>query len=855
MAIQFNVDSLKAILEQIHSPDLLDSHPWVSSALVQETLRTDGGADSPGRTLVLALERIFAATVPGAPPRRGKRLDTDWGEFGLLAALYFAPLKFGTAIPNSLRDAWGRIDPSILFYVFGRADSLSEEQLQTYKLVGDEIEAAPNSTLSDWHRKGLQQLVQAVKLRENYLQESTSTREPVEGLGRSGAVKTWWRDNRKKVRRVALILLLLFLLWGGITGWRVFSLARTVYDDVNQLRGLGLTEDPSVDAVQTAAPRLTKLRDDFHALRVTTAPFLWLGPLFGWVPEYGGDIASARDLMILGDTMLTAADTTYQAVSPMLDILTTNSDLEEGFDSGRMMTILNDAQPQLLEAKEKIEEAAAARERIDLERLSPRVRDAMEQYVDKALPWMQDGLVIANEFPRMMGASAEGPKTYLLLAQNEDELRPTGGFITAAGTLLLQNGQITSLTFANSDSLENWTKAYPSAPWQLQQYMNSPVLVLRDTNWFTDFPTAALYAESLYAYQNEHSVDGVVAFDQQVLLELLRATGPVSVEGADEPITADNVVAYMRAQKVPPGGSNNPGRVVWDSKAFINKLTSALLNRILKGDVDWERLIVAMVRVLDEHHILLQFDNPALTPILVRRGWDGAVRPGSGDFLMVIDSNVGFNKTNAIVAAAIRYDVDLSVPGAVMANLSVAHTNNAVPLKCQPIGVIDYWTIENPEYFESDYPIDRCYYTYMRVYRVPGTELMAANPQTIPAEWMILQQEVPPQVDVLNEEIPGVEGYGLLKVVPGGQSVQTDLRFVLPATVVRPPSGKNGWIYNLRLQKQPGTVAIPFTLTVRLPEGASVQSMPEGATFENGLVTFSVSLRLDQDLEIIFTIP
>ena len=856
MTSQFSIDSLKAILDQVHSPEALDTHPWVTSAFVQETLHSNGEAGSPGRGLLLALERIFASTIPGASPRRGKRLDTDWGEFGLLAALYFAPLKFGTAIPSSLRDAWGRIDSSILLYVFGRADGLTSDQLQTYKLVGDEADAAPNSTLSDWHRKGLQQLAQAVQARETYLKGNASTPKQAGGQMRSGGVMGWLRANGKQVRRAVLALAILILLWAGITGVRVFILARAVYDDVNQFRGLGLTEDPSVEAMQTAAPRLTTLREDFHELHRAVSPFLWLGPVLSWIPEYGGDIAEARDLMVLGDSMLTAADTTYQAVSPMLDLLTTRSDTEEGFDTARLLQILDEAQPRLLEAQQQVNDAVEARARIDVDRLSPLAREAMTNYVDKALPWMQDGIVIANELPRLMGASDEGPKTYLLLAQNEDELRPTGGFITAAGTLLLKDGQIANLTFENSSELDNWTKAYPVAPWQLHQYMNSPVLVLRDTNWFSDFPTAALYAESLYAYQNDHSVDGVIALDQHVLVELLRATGPVNVDGSDEPITSDNVVAYMRAQKVPPGGSSNPDAVAWDSKAFINKLTSALLNRILEGGADWEVLAVMLVRALDEHHILIQIDNPALTPILVRRGWDGAVRPDTGDFLMVVDTNVGFNKTNAVVETSIRYDVDLSIQGAAMASLSVTHRNNAVPLKCQPLGVIDYWTIEDPKYFESDYPIDRCYYTYLRVYRVPGAELMDANPQSIPAEWMPRQQPVPPQVDVIKEEgIVGVDGYGLLKVVPGGESIQTDMRFTLPADVVTPPSGQGGWSYKLLVQKQPGTLAIPFTLTVRLPKGASILSMPTDAAFADGVVTLSSTLRLDQELEIIFTIP
>ena len=858
MSQKFDGDSLKSILERLHTPEALDTHPWVSSAFVQEAVERnpEWREFGDGKKLAYALESLFASTRPGVPPRRGKRLDTNWGEFGLLAALYFAPLKFGAAIPNSLRDAWGRIDQSILLYVFGRTDSLTEEQVQSYKLVGGELDVAPNSTLSDWHRKGLQQLAEAVQARENFLKDSPSMQKQAGGPGRGAAGKLSARWNRKVVTRVLLVLFLLLIVWGGVKAWRVYNLAQAVWDDANQMRGLGLTE-PSVESIQSAGPRLATLQEDFHALRKEAEPLLWFGPLFGWVPEYGGDIASSRDVVIVADSMLSASNISYQAMSPLFDVII-NTHSQSGFDSERFVQILNDARPRLLEAQTFVDEAVDARARIDLDRLSPRARDVMTHYVDKALPWMQDGLIIANEFPRMMGASEEGPKTYLLLAQNEDELRPTGGFITAAGTLLLQDGKISNLTFENSASLDNWDKAYPSAPWQLQQYMNSEVLVLRDTNWFTNYPTAALYAESLYSYSNDHSVDGIIAIDQHMLVQLLSVMGPVNVEGSSEPIDAGNVVAYMRAQKVPPGGQSNPNSVAWDSKAFINKLTASLLERVLGGGFQWEQLARVVVQALDEKHILLQFDNPALTPILVRRGWDGAVRPGTGDFLMTVDFNVGFNKTNAVVEKRLSYEVDLSNLESPGARLNITHANSAVILPCVSAPYMQQTlnTINKYEYFESDYPIDRCYWGYVRVYTVPGSELLEANPQNIPAESMISGLAVPPQVDVLGqeEEFEGVQGFGFLKLVPGGETVETNLRFGLPASIVQ-KDANGAWTYRLRVQKQPGTVAVPFSLTVRLPEGAKVRSMPEGATFENGVVTLSITLRLDQNLEIIFSLP
>ena len=357
---------------------------------------------------------------------------------------------------------------------------------------------------------------------------------------------------------------------------------------------------------------------------------------------------------------------------------------------------------------------------------------------------MKDGLSVAEELPRLMGATSEGPKTYLLLVENEDELRPTGGLVTAVGTLLMQNGRINSLTFDNEDlndlsgnpanPLVDWSKPYPAAPWQLQQYMNSRVLLIRDTSWFTNYPTAALYAETLYSYVKGYSVNGEIAFDQQFLVEILQATGPIQVAGVSYPIDASNVVAYMRSAKTPTAADlASPD---WNNKLFVKLIADALIQKITSGAVQPENLLTVLLQGLNEHHLILKFDNSAMTALLANHRWDGAVRPEQGDFLMAVDTNVGFNKTNAVVTANMVYDVDLTKPNAPIGSLTVIHANNATAIICK-----QWDKIRLPG--EEDYPITDCYWNYMRIYTPAGTKLLDATPQFVPANWMLIKQDVP----------------------------------------------------------------------------------------------------------------
>ena len=170
-------ENLKIILKNIRSPEVLNDHPWVRSLIVQEAITHDShlALTSPGQQLVSAIVRLFPNMQPPAAPRRGKRLDPRWGEFGLLAALYFTPFNQGTAFPTSLLDAWDRIDPAILYQVYGKtAEELSDEQIKRYQLVGTEVEYGSASTLSDWHKKALLRLTDILINRERFLSESFS---------------------------------------------------------------------------------------------------------------------------------------------------------------------------------------------------------------------------------------------------------------------------------------------------------------------------------------------------------------------------------------------------------------------------------------------------------------------------------------------------------------------------------------------------------------------------------------------------------------------------------------------------------------------------------------------------------
>jgi hypothetical protein len=213
---------------------------------------------------------------------------------------------------------------------------------------------------------------------------------------------------------------------------------------------------------------------------------------------------------------------------------------------------------------------------------------------------------------------------------------------------------------------------------------------------------------------------------------------------------------------------------------------------------------------------------------------------------MAVDTNIGFNKTNAVVESSLSYDVDLTNPSAPTSSLTVIHKNNADEIVfCKQWGKV-------LAKGEQGYPITDCYWNYLRIYMTKGTKLLGATPQSVPDNWMILQQKKQGQVDVLQEDVAGVQAFGSLQVVRGGQSLPISFQFALPPNVLKTDSGKI--VYYLKAQKQPGTLAPPITIRVHLANNASIETVPTKATIDGHNITYQTNLATDFEFKIVFSV-
>jgi hypothetical protein len=636
-----------------------------------------------------------------------------------------------------------------------------------------------------------------------------------------------------------LLLLLtglaLVLLWGGFKAYRLVKLARSFQARFEAISESGLLDDWQQLDSAWASEMVHGMRSDFVALKEEVQLWLWVAPVFRWLPAYGSDLALAPQLVQMGDAGTEAAVLLTDALLPMWDLYRAGDLSIAGLATG-----LADARSQLETAEALLARIAAARGAIPPGDYSPVTEQALSK-LDELLPVAQAGLRGAQLVPAAMGV--DGPRTYLLIAENEDEIRPTGGFISSAGVLILERGDIVGLSFEDSYAVDDWVNhPYPPLPMPFQQIMGEGIWLFRDANWSPDWPSSARQAAALYQIGRGLSFDGVIAIDQRAVQLLVGPLEPLQLRDGSEPVTARNIRDFMQEAWFSPT-EGEAAQWMEYRKAFIGELAAAMQQKLLSdsSSVDLSALVAAVRTALDQRHILLYFEDAGLAELVHEARWDGAMRSFAGDYLMVVDANMGFNKATAAVQQGIEYDVSLvDIP---QGKVTLTYTHLGHPLD-EPCRHEPFYDSSVTGYADL---VNRCYWDYVRVYPAAAAEPLGGTQHPLSREFLTSREDWPGEM-VVTQELEGRLSLANLVLLDRGAAQEVAFWYRLPPSVVTAVGDR--WCYRLLVQKQPGTVGHALHVMVQLPPGVTLLSTTPAASRSGDRLTFDLSLTTDQEMAV-----
>ncbi len=658
------------------------------------------------------------------------------------------------------------------------------------------------------------------------------------------------KNQRRPARYLFLAAILLLLFWLGLKGWRIARAAQSLL--ARQAQAETLLADGLTGLDPDAAEALVLgVRRDVVTLRDETAVFMPLTPYLTWLPQIGPLMPAAPALMTMADAGTETAVYTLRGLKPALILLQTNQPGPNLLPD--LLPILNNAAPDLDAANRSLGKVAAARAQIpDTDRL-PAPLPAFIGMMDEWLPLAQNGLALAPHLPAILGADA--PRRYLVIAQNADELRPTGGFISGAVLVTVADGRIANLAFLDANYVDAWSddkrslrKPYPPPPAPLQTFMGLEMFLFRDANFWPDFPTSAEKISELYSYgQDAPPPDGVIAVDQQFLQLLVQATGPVAIPDAAELLNSANVIATLR-QAWAIQDDEAVQDWVFSRKDFIGVFAAAIQAKIETdfAEVDTALLAKNMLRALETKHLQIYLRQPAAALALNRLGWDGRLPTNlQGDFLMAVDANLGYTKANSLITQRIAYAVQIQADGTAQARTTVTyqHAGAATAEPCnQDIRydretAVDYATLVN-----------RCYWPYLRIYAPPGSQLTDASRHQVPAEAVLNRQNWDSAAQNVND-LAGFAVFATYLMVPRGQRVESYAAYQLPPII----QTNGGSVYRLTLFKQAGTPPQPVSIAITLPPQAVFGTIsPPPTRIEGDTAVFEFALEKDTELVVHF---
>ena len=425
----------------------------------------------------------------------------------------------------------------------------------------------------------------------------------------------------------------------------------------------------------------------------------------------------------------------------------------------------------------------------------------------------------------------EDKKNILILLQDNQELRPTGGFIEGIAILTTEKGRIMDMQVHDVYSVDKLFEGTLIPPEEITKYLGEKNWWLRDSNLSPDFTTSAARAAWFTQKELGVTVNGVIAVNLNFFQEVLKATGGVFLPEFNETITANNVFerAHQHAEVnlLTVDGQQSSSFLVSLAQHFYEKLQTL-------PQQDWFSTNSSVYSSFEKRDAFIWLPDTTIQAHLANLGWDGQLRfPPSqllefgtidlSDYLAFFEANFGVNKANYYIKHKLDHKLTIGDDGSVT--------------------VVTKLTIKNASISEA-WPGGR-YKDYLRFVLPTSTKInsiaVSSNPQTSGEELKVS--------DVIKKEEGSHRTVGLYVEVPPQEERIVTMIYKLGGQL---PLNQNTVTYSLYLQKQSGMDPADYTISVAYPRSLKPTKMTQMGKIGIGELMFTGSLQKDQVIAVSF---
>ncbi|RKO21529.1 DUF4012 domain-containing protein [Pseudarthrobacter phenanthrenivorans] len=430
------------------------------------------------------------------------------------------------------------------------------------------------------------------------------------------------RGNRRRRLIATIVSILLLVALALVAAAALAAKASAIRAELESAKHLvtGLRINIAANKPEAALQDIGQLKQHTSAARSHSTGALWTAARL--IPWIGANFQAASEITASADDVvqLGAEPLVTQLQSFDWDSLAPNS-------TGIDLEPLEAAEPRIASAAHAVRASAQRINEIDGNALVPQISGPLAEIreeLNSASSSLDAAASAASLLPDMLGS--EEPRHYLLLIQNNAEVRASGGIAGALAVLSVDDGKIELGSQSSATEMGAFLPPLPVPEHQKIIFSERMGKFVQDVNLTPAFPTAAGLAQEMWERKTGQRVHGVVAIDPVFLSYLLEATGPVQIAntrgldlGLPTKLNADNLVSTLLSDVY----AAIPEPATQDQ--YFASVAADIFNALSAGKTDPKRLIEGMTRGVEEGRILIWSDTSREQAILANHRLSGSI--------------------------------------------------------------------------------------------------------------------------------------------------------------------------------------------------------------------------------------